>query len=86
MFLEHFGSKKSNHCVFSLFFAHPGCDNCVEGSVRNSKAKDDVACPVFDRQLLCISLLEICQIDTRDLGRLQIVTCIRTRIWRTSLS
>ena len=55
MFLEHFGSKKSNHCVFSLFFAHPGCDNCVEGSDRNSKAKDDIACPVFDRQLLCIS-------------------------------
>ena len=55
VFLEHFGSKKSNHCVFSLFFAHHGCDNCVEGSDRNSKAKDDIACPVFDRQLLCIS-------------------------------
>ena len=53
MFLEHFGSKKSNHCVFSLFFAHHGCDNCVEGS---------------DNRSSCLSLSRFCSAFVQDLA------------------
>ena len=53
MFLEHFGSKKSNHGVFSLFFAHHGCDNCVEGS---------------DSRISCLSLSRFCSAFVQDLA------------------
>ncbi len=53
MFLEHFGSKKSNHGVFSLFLAHHGCDNCVEGS---------------DSRISCLSLSRFCSACVQDLA------------------
>ncbi len=53
MFLEHFGPKKSNHGVFTLFLAHHGCDNCVEGS---------------DSRISCLSLSRFCSAFVQDLG------------------
>ena len=53
MFLEHFGSNKSNHGVFTLFLAHHGCDNCVEGS---------------DSRISCLSLSRFCSAFVQDLA------------------
>ena len=58
MFLEHFGSKKSNRCVFSLFLAHHGCDNCVEGS---------------DSRISCLSLSRFCSAFVQELAIAMVV-------------